>query len=211
MNARHLWLAVAMFLLGLGLAAMSWVHGAAADTSGDRAFLPIIIGERSGPPLSTPTATIVPLPTQTGTSTPPPTLTPTPVPTADETSTTTPTPTASPTPSPTLPATATSTPTRTPTATPTNTPKPTNTPTPTPTKTPIPTATPTSAPPGNCSTCAYDAYNCSDFSTQAAAQACYDYCMQKVGYDVHRLDANKDGIACESLPLVFIGWVFNWP
>lgn len=146
-----------MFLLGLGLAAMSWVRGAAADTSGAEVFLPIIIDKSDEQPL--------------------PTLTPT------------------------------STPTRFPTTMPT----PTNTPTSTPTNTPKPTATPTSAPPGNCSTCAYDAYNCSDFSTQAAAQACYDYCMQKVGYDVHRLDANKDGIACESLPLVFIGWVFNWP
>jgi len=24
--------------------------------------------------------------------------------------------------------------------------------------------------------------------------------MKKVGYDVHRLDKDKDGVACESLP-----------
>lgn len=74
-----------------------------------------------------------------------------------------------------------------------------------------PTATATLQPPGGCSICSYDAYNCSDFSTQAAAQSCFDYCMALVGYDVHRLDADNNGVACESLPLVFGGWVFVWP
>ena len=85
--------------------------------------------------------------------------------------------------------------------------KPENTPTftPTPTNTPIPTATsipPTNTPlpPAGCGTCAYDAYNCSDFSSQASAQACHDFCFQQVGFDVHRLDADGDGEACESLP-----------
>ncbi|MEZ4641773.1 MAG: excalibur calcium-binding domain-containing protein [Chloroflexota bacterium] len=63
---------------------------------------------------------------------------------------------------------------------------------------PLPTNTPT-APPA-CGICSYDAYNCSDFSTQAQAQACYEYCLGQVGYDVHRLDADDDGVACESLP-----------
>lgn len=100
-----------------------------------------------------------------------------------------------------LPATAT--PTRTSTGTPTKT------------ATPIPTATPsktpTPQPPGGCSICSYDAYNCSDFGTQAAAQACYNYCMAQVGYDVHQLDADDDGEACESLPRLFAGWLFRWP
>lgn len=73
------------------------------------------------------------------------------------------------------------------------------------------TATATRQPPGGCSICSYDAYNCSDFSTQAAAQSCFDYCMALVGYDVHRLDADNNGVACESLPLVFGEWVFVWP
>ena len=41
---------------------------------------------------------------------------------------------------------------------------------------------------------------CDDFSTQAEAQALYECCMAKVGYDVHRLDRDRDGVACEALP-----------
>ena len=63
---------------------------------------------------------------------------------------------------------------------------------------PARTPTPTRRP-GVCA-CYADLYNCSDFSTQAEAQACFDYCMTTVGYDVHRLDGDGDGIACESLP-----------
>ena len=32
---------------------------------------------------------------------------------------------------------------------------------------------------------------------------CFDWCMQVVGTDVHQLDSDGDGVACESLPL---GW-----
>jgi len=67
--------------------------------------------------------------------------------------------------------------------------------TPTPTITPRPPPTPIPT----CD-CSGDIYNCTDFTTQAAAQACYDYCMQEVGYDVHRLDRDDDGVACEELP-----------
>lgn len=98
-------------------------------------------------------------------------------------------------------------PTPTATATPTNTPVPTSTstavpPTATATNAP-PTATPTQSPPGNCVICNYDAYNCSDFGTQAEAQACHDYCWAQVGYDVHNLDSDGDGEACESLPIIW--------
>ena len=48
--------------------------------------------------------------------------------------------------------------------------------------------------------CASNTYNCSDFSTQADAQAVYECCLRDVGYDVHRLDRDKDGVACETLP-----------
>jgi micrococcal nuclease len=48
--------------------------------------------------------------------------------------------------------------------------------------------------------CSGDLYNCSDFGTRAAAQACYDYCYVRTGRDIHRLDADGDGEACESLP-----------
>ena len=69
-----------------------------------------------------------------------------------------------------------------------------------------PTATPTtqvsptpSAQPAVCS-CSGDYYNCSDFSTHSSAQACYEYCVGQVGTDVHQLDSDGDGDACESLP-----------
>lgn len=44
-----------------------------------------------------------------------------------------------------------------------------------------------------------DAYNCDDFSTQPEAQAFF-LKVGGVGHDVNRLDGNKDGQACESLP-----------
>jgi micrococcal nuclease len=56
------------------------------------------------------------------------------------------------------------------------------------------------SPPPVCQTCVYDAYNCADFSTHLQAQACYEYCLQQVGTDVHRLDGDHDGLACENLP-----------
>ena len=59
-----------------------------------------------------------------------------------------------------------------------------------------PTAT---TPPAVCA-CGGDYYNCADFSTHYAAQACYDYCMEQAGSDVHHLDSDGDGEACESLP-----------
>jgi len=44
-----------------------------------------------------------------------------------------------------------------------------------------------------------DEYNCDDFSTQPEAQTFYDNAGGVKG-DVNRLDANKDGVPCESLP-----------
>ncbi len=41
-------------------------------------------------------------------------------------------------------------------------------------------------------------YNCSDFETQAEAQEVYDKCS-KNGLDVHGLDRDKNGVACQSL------------
>ena len=48
--------------------------------------------------------------------------------------------------------------------------------------------------------CSSDAYNCGDFDTQAQAQAVYDYCSQQGAGDVHGLDRDENGKACESLP-----------
>jgi len=78
------------------------------------------------------------------------------------------------------------------------TPTPTETATATATATTTPTATPTTEP--TVWDCSYNRYNCGDFEWQWQAQQCYDYCLQLVGTDVHYLDADKDGVACESLP-----------
>lgn len=45
--------------------------------------------------------------------------------------------------------------------------------------------------------CSSDVYNCGDFTTQAEAQAVFDYCGSE---DVHGLDNDGDGEVCESLP-----------
>jgi len=44
-----------------------------------------------------------------------------------------------------------------------------------------------------------DEYNCDDFATQPEAQKFYDK-AGGVSQDTNRLDGDKDGIACESLP-----------
>ncbi len=44
-----------------------------------------------------------------------------------------------------------------------------------------------------------DEYNCSDFETQPQAQAFFER-LGGTDNDVNRLDGDKDGIACESLP-----------
>lgn len=47
--------------------------------------------------------------------------------------------------------------------------------------------------------CSHNKYNCSHFSTQAQAQAVYEYCGG-ASNDVHRLDgSDKDGLVCEGL------------
>ena len=47
--------------------------------------------------------------------------------------------------------------------------------------------------------CQDNLYNCSHFTTQAEAQEVYDKCGG-AGDDVNRLDGDRDGVACESLP-----------
>ena len=59
---------------------------------------------------------------------------------------------------------------------------------------------PTQSSPTTVCDCSGNIYNCSDFSTQAEAQACYEYCKSSGRGDIHRLDGDNDGIACESLP-----------
>lgn len=86
-------------------------------------------------------------------------------------------------------------------------PTPTMTPTPTATTVPLATNTPTpTLPPSATATlqllyiCDRDAYNCSDFNTQAAAQRVFTYCAGLGFGDIHKLDRDNNGVACESLP-----------
>lgn len=60
-----------------------------------------------------------------------------------------------------------------------------------------PAAQPTAVP---VCVCTHDAYNCTSFSRQSQAQACYNYCRELGRGDVHRLDRDNNGRACESLP-----------
>jgi hypothetical protein len=48
--------------------------------------------------------------------------------------------------------------------------------------------------------CGEAVYNCDDFRTRPEAQEVYDYCKFSGDNDPHRLDGDKDGVACESLP-----------
>lgn len=48
--------------------------------------------------------------------------------------------------------------------------------------------------------CDRNLYNCSDFRSRREAQTCFDYCLQTVGEDVHKLSGRGDGVACRSLP-----------
>ena len=47
--------------------------------------------------------------------------------------------------------------------------------------------------------CWINTYDCGDFSTRSEAQAVYMACGGRQN-DVHRLDRNRDGWACEALP-----------
>ena len=47
--------------------------------------------------------------------------------------------------------------------------------------------------------CSSNTYNCTDFKTHAEAQQVFELCGG-ANNDIHKLDADKDGIACESLP-----------
>lgn len=46
--------------------------------------------------------------------------------------------------------------------------------------------------------CSYDLYNCNSFESQEEAQTLYDLCIEYGTIDIHRLDNNNNGVACES-------------
>jgi hypothetical protein len=49
-------------------------------------------------------------------------------------------------------------------------------------------------------TCTGNAYNCVDFAAGNDAQACYQHCLDVTGVDVHWLDDDRDGSACDWSP-----------
>jgi len=54
--------------------------------------------------------------------------------------------------------------------------------------------------PGASCDCGGPDLDCGDFASHAEAQACYESCKQRGYGDVFGLDADSDGVACESLP-----------
>jgi hypothetical protein len=38
------------------------------------------------------------------------------------------------------------------------------------------------------------------FTNRAQAQQCFEYCFRQTGLDIHLLDPNLNGMACENLP-----------
>src|SRR3990172_9039381 len=64
----------------------------------------------------------------------------------------------------------------------------------------LPTRRPaaTNPPAGGTCSCSSNTYNCSDFSSHASAQACFEYCIAQGAGDIHRLDGDNDGLACEN-------------
>jgi len=48
--------------------------------------------------------------------------------------------------------------------------------------------------------CYANIYNCKDFDTQREAQECYERCLSLTGGDIHWLDDDSDGKACELNP-----------
>lgn len=88
------------------------------------------------------------------------------------------------------------------TTVPVPTPRPTVRSVPLPTSPPRSVPLPTSPPPAPAAACdcSGDIYNCDSFATHNQAQACFAYCISIGRGDIHRLDRDNDGIACESLP-----------
>lgn len=52
----------------------------------------------------------------------------------------------------------------------------------------------------SCEACQENLYDCKDFSSQTRAQNIYNECWNFSDQDIHDLDADGNGIACESLP-----------
>lgn len=106
-------------------------------------------------------------------------------------------------PSETPPPTDSLTPRTAATAAPTRTSAPTATSVPT--EAPLPTippdldvATNVPEPAGEPCDCYTTDLSCDDFRTRDDAQACYDYCLELTGTDIHGLDRNLNQLACDA-------------
>jgi uncharacterized protein YraI len=60
-----------------------------------------------------------------------------------------------------------------------------------------PEQVPTEPPPIEACDCSGNHLNCPDFGTHASAQACYEHCKSLGRGDVHGLDRDDDGTACD--------------
>ncbi len=47
--------------------------------------------------------------------------------------------------------------------------------------------------------CSGNEFDCADFDTHAAAQACYDYCVAQGHGDIHMLDSDDNTLVCEKM------------
>ena len=56
---------------------------------------------------------------------------------------------------------------------------------------------PASLPQAQICECSENLYTCEYFESQQVAQACFDYCKRTTKEDVHDLDPNNNGVACE--------------
>ena len=66
--------------------------------------------------------------------------------------------------------------------------------------TPPPTSSASASPAQAACNCRGPDLDCSDFNSQAQAQACFDACQSQGRGDIFRLDGDHDGRVCESLP-----------
>ena len=105
--------------------------------------------------------------------------------------------TFSPSPSPTSAQTAIASATSPSAATPTITLTAATTATAGATTSPTPTFTP---PSGEICLCIPGIYTCDDFFDLEEAQGCFDYCNAMGFGDIHNLDGNLDGLACNAAP-----------
>lgn len=64
----------------------------------------------------------------------------------------------------------------------------------------IPTAIPSPLPSTITYECDFDFYNCPFFGTHAEAQQVFEYCRNLGFGDIHGLDGDNNGLACEDLP-----------